>query len=351
VSILLNRPGINPERPGGFGFDEFPTSSGFSQEGNGIPSYYTSTQHWGESAAGAWRLSVADHASGEIGTLESWRVRVFGERVSADDNYVFTDVFNEMYDWQNPLEFRDLDGGVDTINASAISARGIEISLRPGSLSDFGGGYMRLARDGSIIENAFAGDGDDIIDGNSTSNRLHGGRGADLLRGEDGDDFLFGGPANDTLEGGSGFDTLTGGSGADTFRFMSTAESYTGYFTSDHITDFEEGVDTIYLGAIDANPTVAGSQRFAFYGEISPKSNRNSDGSLFRDENGNTRTDDYVLYSLVWWHSEFEGEPFTNIVGARDISNDVGWDDLAITLVGHYAVGAHFFSFEGAGIL
>ncbi|WP_369334914.1 M10 family metallopeptidase C-terminal domain-containing protein [Trichormus variabilis] len=54
---------------------------------------------------------------------------------------------------------------------------------------------------GTTIENAFGGDGNDTIIGNSAANILHGGR------------------SNDTLDSGVGNDTLTGGVERDRFTF------------------------------------------------------------------------------------------------------------------------------------
>jgi subtilisin-like proprotein convertase family protein len=39
---------------------------------------FRSVRHWGESAAGAWTLTVADRASGKIGVFTSWTLRIYG---------------------------------------------------------------------------------------------------------------------------------------------------------------------------------------------------------------------------------------------------------------------------------
>ncbi|WP_414752433.1 M10 family metallopeptidase C-terminal domain-containing protein [Anabaena sp. CCY 9910] len=67
---------------------------------------------------------------------------------------------------------------------------------------------------GTTIENAFGGDGNDTIIGNSAANILHGGR------------------SNDTLDSGVGNDTLTGGVGCDRFTFNYRSGGI------DRITDF-----------------------------------------------------------------------------------------------------------------
>ncbi len=123
----------------------------------------------------------------------------------------------------------------------------------------------------TIIENAFGGDGDDIIIGNSAANVLYGGRG------------------NDILVGGTGNDTLIGGTGADFFTFFSPTEG------NDTITDFNVLDDTIFIsasgfggglisgGAIAVNQFVLGTaattidSRFIF---------NQDNGSLFFDQDG-----------------------------------------------------------------
>lgn len=66
--------------------------------------------------------------------------------------------------------------------------------------------------EGSIIENAIGGNGNDVIIGNDVANKLDGGKG------------------NDTLTGGKGNDTLIGGEGEDTY-IINTGDG------NDHIID------------------------------------------------------------------------------------------------------------------
>ncbi|UQV18018.1 DUF4214 domain-containing protein [Brevundimonas albigilva] len=124
-------------------------------------------------------------------------------------------------------------GGVDTYDFSNFD-RDQVISLQPGEWSTFDssmlatliqradtpGGALRpiyaagnlanaLLYQGdirSLIENAIAGDGDDIVTGNVANNILNGNGGHDDLRGMEGDDVLIGGAGNDRLDGGAGLD-------------------------------------------------------------------------------------------------------------------------------------------------
>ena len=107
---------------------------------------------------------------------------------------------------------------------------------------------------GTVIENTFAGYGDDVVLGNPANNRLYGGyAGDDLLFGNDGndqlwglsgDDVLRGDNGNDKLMGGLGSDLLIGGLGNDTFVFSPIDGDY-----EDHVADFTSGIDKIDLNA------------------------------------------------------------------------------------------------------
>lgn len=124
-------------------------------------------------------------------------------------------------------------GGTDTID---LGTRDLDqmINLNAGTFSNLNGkiGNLSIA-DGTVIENAFTGSGDDVIYGNESGNLLKGGagadqvsagagqdylfgqKGADLLSGDDGEDQILGGAGKDTLEGGGGDDQLAGGAGQD----------------------------------------------------------------------------------------------------------------------------------------
>lgn len=117
-------------------------------------------------------------------------------------------------------------GGSDTYDLSDY-ATNLNVDLGPGGHSTFSsaqaaylgggpnGGYARgnvfnaLEYQGdprSLIENAIGGSGDDLLRGNSASNRLSGQSGDDILRGAAGDDSLDGGTGTDMLHGHLGDD-------------------------------------------------------------------------------------------------------------------------------------------------
>ncbi len=45
---------------------------------------FTSTRHWGELSLGNWSLQVSDLATGDVGTWDSWELRLFGTAPSGD---------------------------------------------------------------------------------------------------------------------------------------------------------------------------------------------------------------------------------------------------------------------------
>ena len=122
----------------------------------------------------------------------------------------------------------------------------------------------------------FGDDGNDVLGGGLDDDIVYGGAGNDTVSGDEGNDYLFGGAGRDTINGnagadrligGLGKDFLTGGDGADTFVFTALNESSFVRANSDHITDFQHGLDKIDVSAIDANIFRAGNQAFKYIGD------------------------------------------------------------------------------------
>jgi Ca2+-binding RTX toxin-like protein len=119
----------------------------------------------------------------------------------------------------------------------------------------------------AVVDVLNSGAGNDVIYGGGGADTINAGDGNDRAEGGVGDDIINGGAGNDILVGGVGDDTLTGGGDADAFVFRSLDELSA---NTDHITDFEPGVDTIDLSAIggltfigqSAFTGVAGQMRF-----------------------------------------------------------------------------------------
>lgn len=180
----------------------------------------TSNQFAGELSAGTWTVSIIDHDIGNTGNITGATLDIYGSTNITDDTYVFTDEFGTLgNDPTHGFVLMDKDGGIDTINAAAVSTASI-IDLENGQYSiagrSFSGGWGS-ADDltNHLIENVIGGDGGDTLGGNEADNHLQGMRGDDTLRGYEGNDTLDGGVGNDNLDGGVGNDILIGGAGAD----------------------------------------------------------------------------------------------------------------------------------------
>ncbi len=145
----------------------------------------SSTQFWGETGSGNWTLRVQDLAGADVGSLNSWSLRLFGDSISADDVYVYTNEFGTI---SNNISSRqtlnDTNGGTDTFNAAAVTTNSV-IHLNGGSSMIAG---RALSITANTIERAYGGDGNDTITGNALANQLYGGRGNDLIDGGGGND-------------------------------------------------------------------------------------------------------------------------------------------------------------------
>ena len=146
-------------------------------------------------------------------------------------------------------------GGTDWLDVRT-DTYGQWIDLTPGGVSSIYDvrNNVIIAHD-TIIENVFAGQGDDMVFGNQANNRIYAGPGHDMVFGNDGDDQLWGRSGDDVLRGdngddeiigGPGHDLLIGGLGADTFVFSPRDGNY-----ADHIADFRHEQDKIDLTAFD----------------------------------------------------------------------------------------------------
>lgn len=156
-------------------------------------------------------------------------------------------------------------GGSDTFEY--VGAKDATMDLREATLQyeKGGGGFISYVdgviggftiANGTVIENATTGTGDDKLIGNDANNtlssgggtdillgragndtliagtdadRVLGGSGSDDLRGGGGDDTIKGGGGNDILFGGAEDDDLSGGRGNDTFKFSTGADTVTDY--------------------------------------------------------------------------------------------------------------------------
>jgi subtilisin-like proprotein convertase family protein len=265
VSTLVDRPGQTLFNPWGSSQDDI------------VFDLYT-TQDWGETGVGDWTLTIYDYATGDAGTLNDWSLNFYGDAASADDVYIYTDEYGALAGGGTStasiggavttdvstggtletasLDAEDLDayarggskgpppkdggggtsgepgrstledhdGGIDTINLSPVTTDTV-LDLHDGATSTVAGAPLTIAA-GTIIENAFLGDGNDVVLGNEVANEIDGGRG------------------NDWLQGNEGADQVTGGDGADTFALKAGDGGLTAD-DADVILDFHEGEDVI----------------------------------------------------------------------------------------------------------
>ncbi|MFY1027804.1 S8 family serine peptidase [Actinobacillus seminis] len=222
-SILMNRAGKDPNDESATGEVKFGESSTLNYT-------FNTALLKGEDPNGKWALQVFDVATGETGTLNHWSLSFYGRTYDGSDTYVYT---NEFHNNQISHQLNDTNGGVDTINASAMDGV-INVDLLSGK-ADLAGKALTV-QNPQHIENIIGGDFNDVLSGNNGVNVLVGGRGNDILSGLAG---------NDVLVGGLGKNTLTGGEGSDTFIIEKKSSG------EDVIVDFKVGTDRLVLTGFD----------------------------------------------------------------------------------------------------
>jgi Ca2+-binding RTX toxin-like protein len=238
VSKLIANPGTSATNPGG-------------DVGTGQLTFALDTTHdYGENAQGNWQLRITDRSGLGTGTLNGWKVDVYGSDLNetnsgpstAGETPIISATGNNQYFYTNEFAtapdasratLTDGNGGLDILNAAAVSSNST-INLNNGSASIIAGRSLTINVN-SNIENAIGGDGNDTLTGNALDNRLLGGRGNDVLSGGNG---------NDILDGGQGSDTLSGGAGSDFFAVRDNSGA-------DTVTDFVVGVDRLVLAGMD----------------------------------------------------------------------------------------------------
>ncbi|CCA94046.1 S8 family serine peptidase [Novosphingobium sp. PP1Y] len=173
----------------------------------------------GEQSAGTWTVDIynrnpdATDKSGNplIGDLQGVTLTVSGDAHNlADDVYIYTDEFGSIYsgaDLAARKILHDTDGGNDTLNAAAATGNSV-IDLSAATHSVIAG--VSLTLDANAIENAFGGDGNDVLIGNKQANVLDAGRGDDVIYFSFGNDHIDGGQGNDTLVLDCSITALTG---------------------------------------------------------------------------------------------------------------------------------------------
>ncbi|MDH6268578.1 subtilisin-like proprotein convertase family protein [Rhizobium sp. SG_E_25_P2] len=190
----------------------------------------------GLSSRGDWSVTLVDDGFGDAISVSDAVVSLFGAEAGKNDVYYYTNEFSDFIA-SHAKALTDKDGGVDTLNAAAVSSA-LTLDLATGK-----GRIDGVAVTLKGVENILGGDGADRLTGSKAANALDGARGADLLT------------------GGAGRDALDGGAGSDRFIFLAKTDSTVGK-NRDVISDFT-GADLIDLKAIDARQG-SGNDAFRF---------------------------------------------------------------------------------------
>jgi Ca2+-binding RTX toxin-like protein/subtilisin-like proprotein convertase family protein len=186
---------------------------------------FSTTHDWGESPVGDWTLLVTDEGT-STASVVSYTMHFYGDDEGQNNTYYYTDDFATLSG--NRTTLTDT-AGTDTINAAAVTSD-LHLDLTPGGTSTIAGREVSITSD-TVIENAYGGDGNDVLIGNAAGNHLSGGAGNDVLDGETG---------NDTLVGGLGADLFiyAAGDGADTIADLSAAGGDRVDLTGEHVATF-----------------------------------------------------------------------------------------------------------------
>ncbi len=233
TSTLLNRAGKNPNDAADIGSDKV-----------NLDFRLSSNEFWGETGVGDWTLTVTDARTGDTGFLDSWTLTLYGDALSDDDLYIYTDDFGKLTDPEHETRVSLEDtAGVDTINTAAVTSD-VYLDLNAGTDSVIAGRVVSTS-DLTVIENAYAGDGDDIVIGNQEANTIFGGRG---------DDFLSGEAGADTLDGGQGTDTVSYGSSTSGVTIdLAAGTGVGGHAQGDALSNIESVVGSEWADGITGN--------------------------------------------------------------------------------------------------
>jgi len=177
----------------------------------------TSAQYLGESSQGTWTVTVYDtKADGSTATFNGWSLNLYGAAATNDSRYVYTNEYKNYVSQDASRTIVADNSGTDTINASPVTA-GSAIDLQPSTISVINTAPVVIAPF-TIIENAYTGDGNDLIVDNAADNKISAGRGNDILMTSWG---------ADTLDGGKGYDVVSFDKNYDNYLVTTNDKSIT----------------------------------------------------------------------------------------------------------------------------
>lgn len=136
-----------------------------------------------------------------------------------------------------------------------------------GYYAAYQGKYFNL----DLIQNFYAGGGNDVMGGSTRSDNLWGGTGNDTLHGYAGDDKLYGEEGNDEIQSGVGNDTLDGGAGNDRLFGQVGNDALYGGNGDDVMMGFtasNEAKQTLVAGESDDDTMSGGFGADAMYGGL-----------------------------------------------------------------------------------
>nr|WP_316653478.1 calcium-binding protein [uncultured Gellertiella sp.] len=188
-----------------------------------------------------------------------------------------------------------IDNSGDIVDESTGGGRDIDtvMSHISASLADtlhFIGAVENLTLTGINDLNGTGNNLANVLTGNAGANILDGGDGNDTLYGQAGNDRLIGGNGNDRLHGGLDHDILTGGAGKDYFYFDTKPNTL---YNTDHIIDFESGIDRIELSHKIFTKLKAGALlKTAFVANSTGLAQHKTDRVIYNSGNGKLYYDD-----------------------------------------------------------
>ena len=209
-------------------------------------------------------------------TIRNVTITAHGSADTVNDTYIYTNEFAEAQanDPSHRFINSDNDGGLDTINAAAVSSNSI-IDLEGHFRIDgverwWGGATTGGGNTATLIEDIVGGDGNDMLVGNAAGNHIEGWRGKDSIFGRGGTDVIEGGDGDDVLSGGyltlaeanghDGKDYLYGDKGNDFIHIHSGDDTVWGGVGIDTLAFANSGYDlTIDLSRGSANYVAGGS--------------------------------------------------------------------------------------------
>jgi Ca2+-binding RTX toxin-like protein len=142
-------------------------------------------------------------------------------------------------------------------------AGGLMANVRTSTLNDGAdeGDTSIRASVQELIRHVLGDASNEALNGDALSDEVQGKAGKDKISGFAGKDTLDGGEGDDVLRGGIDRDQLIGGAGLDKFVYSDVLQSRAG-LGADVVRDFEDGIDLIDVGGVDARADKAGDQAF-----------------------------------------------------------------------------------------